>query len=408
MRFRNRPGRDEYLLAFFLGCGMIVMGLSSTDKGWAVIGAIIVLGTVIFAALDIYGALRGPRESESSKPLPTPLVAALGAVAVPGLGVYWYLTGDAIALLFAVVLGVLLVLLLLLRNAGDINIAKFSVGDAIPANLDEQNSPSGTSPQNPGAVTHKLELTMKPGEPPTLRSDDGSPVPLDIAIDSSDSPISGKEGSVLKGIVEAMRGNADGAIESFRRYGGTGTELPAVAAAETVALLTAHRYEEAVAAADRAIAAQPSSGVDRMLRGQALLALGAAEEALADFQAARRDGSAQGVETSIGAALFELGRTDEAITALEKGRGDAAASSATFFYLGEAYRAHGRDAEANDAYEEAAAKAIVEMQYGTAWHRDVLPIAGTTGFDAQAWCPDCSFYKLRRTPKKRSPEDYRY
>ena len=41
-------------------------------------------------------------------------------------------------------------------------------------------------------------------------------------------------------------------------------------------------------------------------------------------------------------------------------------------------------------------------------HRDVLPMAGTTGFDAEAWCPDCAFYKLRRTPQKRSAEDYRY
>ena len=41
-------------------------------------------------------------------------------------------------------------------------------------------------------------------------------------------------------------------------------------------------------------------------------------------------------------------------------------------------------------------------------HRDVLPIAGTTGFDPEAWCPSCAFYKLRRTPKKRSPEDHRY
>ena len=41
-------------------------------------------------------------------------------------------------------------------------------------------------------------------------------------------------------------------------------------------------------------------------------------------------------------------------------------------------------------------------------HRDVLPIAGTSGFDPQAWCPDCAFYKLRRTPKKRSPDEYRY
>jgi hypothetical protein len=41
-------------------------------------------------------------------------------------------------------------------------------------------------------------------------------------------------------------------------------------------------------------------------------------------------------------------------------------------------------------------------------HRDVLPIAGTASFDPEAWCLDCAFYKLRRTPKKRSADDYRY
>jgi hypothetical protein len=40
-------------------------------------------------------------------------------------------------------------------------------------------------------------------------------------------------------------------------------------------------------------------------------------------------------------------------------------------------------------------------------HRDVLPIAGTNSFDAEAWCPDCTYFKLRRTPKKRE-ESYRY
>ena len=40
-------------------------------------------------------------------------------------------------------------------------------------------------------------------------------------------------------------------------------------------------------------------------------------------------------------------------------------------------------------------------------HRDVLPIAGTNSFDAEAWCPDCTYFKLRRTPKKRE-EGYRY
>jgi hypothetical protein len=38
-------------------------------------------------------------------------------------------------------------------------------------------------------------------------------------------------------------------------------------------------------------------------------------------------------------------------------------------------------------------------------HREVKPYAGTTGFDADAWCPDCQYYKLRRAPKKRTPAD---
>ncbi len=41
-------------------------------------------------------------------------------------------------------------------------------------------------------------------------------------------------------------------------------------------------------------------------------------------------------------------------------------------------------------------------------HRDVLPITGTHGFDPEAWCPECAFYKLRRTPKKREYYDERY
>jgi hypothetical protein len=39
-------------------------------------------------------------------------------------------------------------------------------------------------------------------------------------------------------------------------------------------------------------------------------------------------------------------------------------------------------------------------------HRDVLPFAGKEGFNADSWCPDCAFYKLRRTPKKRDYSSY--
>jgi hypothetical protein len=41
-------------------------------------------------------------------------------------------------------------------------------------------------------------------------------------------------------------------------------------------------------------------------------------------------------------------------------------------------------------------------------HRDVLPFAGKEGFVADSWCPDCGFYKLRRTPKKRERLDFTY
>ena len=41
-------------------------------------------------------------------------------------------------------------------------------------------------------------------------------------------------------------------------------------------------------------------------------------------------------------------------------------------------------------------------------HREVKPLAGTAGFDADAWCPECQYYKLRRAPKKRTPNDEYY
>jgi hypothetical protein len=41
-------------------------------------------------------------------------------------------------------------------------------------------------------------------------------------------------------------------------------------------------------------------------------------------------------------------------------------------------------------------------------HRDVLPFAGKEGFVPDSWCPECAFYKLRRTPKKRERLDFSY
>jgi hypothetical protein len=41
-------------------------------------------------------------------------------------------------------------------------------------------------------------------------------------------------------------------------------------------------------------------------------------------------------------------------------------------------------------------------------HRDVLPLAGRDGFKPEAWCPDCTFFKIRRTPKKRDNNGFTY
>jgi hypothetical protein len=41
-------------------------------------------------------------------------------------------------------------------------------------------------------------------------------------------------------------------------------------------------------------------------------------------------------------------------------------------------------------------------------HRDVMPFAGTGGFDPEAWCPTCTYYKARRTPRKRPDNEFQY
>jgi hypothetical protein len=41
-------------------------------------------------------------------------------------------------------------------------------------------------------------------------------------------------------------------------------------------------------------------------------------------------------------------------------------------------------------------------------HREVKPYAGTAGFDADAWCPECQYYKLRRAPRKRNEDNFSY
>jgi hypothetical protein len=41
-------------------------------------------------------------------------------------------------------------------------------------------------------------------------------------------------------------------------------------------------------------------------------------------------------------------------------------------------------------------------------HRDVLPMAGTTGFNPESWCLECEYFKAKRAPKPRQDPERRY
>lgn len=376
---RNRASLDKWLMAVALGALMIVAGLSSTDKGWAVIGAAILVVALLIGALEIYSWTR--KSQGKSAELPTPVVVVLCMIAVPVLGVWGFKTGDIEAVLIAVVLVILLVLLFLLRNTGPIKIGEFSMNIPVSSKSVGGDSELAEAMKEAAETGQPIKVAEFKANIPIndfLRAmtdatadAPGNQVKTDF---KTNIPLIGGNGDFIRGIAQAMTGDTEKAIGSFRRYGIQRGDIARTEPAQTVALLSSHRYEEALLEADRALAVG-LSGTLRMLRGQALLALGATEEALAEFQSAKSNGGAAGVETSIGAALLELGRTGEGIAALESDRAGSAATSATFFYLGEAYRQTGRDEEAPDQYEEAAAKAIVESQYGLAWHRGVLPLS---------------------------------
>jgi hypothetical protein len=85
----------------------------------------------------------------------------------------------------------------------------------------------------------------------------------------------------------------------------------------------------------------------------------------------------------------------------------------------DAAAASGQDPAAPPIADEPAVDPAVEKFRTCRWratpdagdyctHRDVLPFAGKEGFKPESWCPECSFYKLRRTPKKRDRDEYSY
>jgi tetratricopeptide (TPR) repeat protein len=156
----------------------------------------------------------------------------------------------------------------------------------------------------------------------------------------------------------AARGRSGEAVEAFSRHQRSHPADPQAWEWLGFALLLSHRYEEALDAADRAIQ-MGSSRWSLWIRGDALLAVGAADEALAIFDACARKRGQPRFAQARGIALIQLRRLDDAVAVLHSEKGWRRRPY-TAFALGEAYRLSGNSDAALEAYEVAALGAAVE------------------------------------------------
>jgi tetratricopeptide (TPR) repeat protein len=159
-------------------------------------------------------------------------------------------------------------------------------------------------------------------------------------------------------ILHVVRGNSADAVQAFSRHQQSHPSDPRAWEWLGFALLVSRRYEEALDAADRAIQ-MGSSRWSLWIRGDALLAVGAADEALAIFDACAKKRGQPRFAQARGIALIQLRRLDDAVAVLHSEKGWRRRPY-TAFALGEAYRLSGKPAPASKAYEVAALGATVE------------------------------------------------
>lgn len=134
----NRAGLDKYLLATFIGLGMVVMGLSSTDKGWIAIGGIVVAVTVLFAVIDIYdwAHRRSGDRSDSQPPskLRVLLMLPICLLLTAGLVVL----GGTEGIIMAGLLVLMYLILIFLAFTPDTPANLFSLSTSIPVTSENE------------------------------------------------------------------------------------------------------------------------------------------------------------------------------------------------------------------------------------------------------------------------------
>jgi tetratricopeptide (TPR) repeat protein len=180
----------------------------------------------------------------------------------------------------------------------------------------------------------------------------------------------GPDKDLYKGMRLALAERLAEADEYLRRFR---TQFPADHRGplwQAFVLLQKYRFEEALLLSDESLALQ-ASAQGYLTRGQALLGLGAAEEALRDFRSAR-DLHARMPAWPSGYALIELRRLPEALAIFEQ---EKLKPSVLFIGLGNAHRFLGNRDLAAAAYNRAIQQASADRLLGVLATQGVVACA---------------------------------
>jgi hypothetical protein len=128
----NRATLDKYLMATFLGLGMVVMGLSSTDRWWIAIGGIVLVVTILFAVMDIYDWAHKSKDDSSDGQPPSKLRVVLMFPICLLLAAGLFVLGGIEGIIMAALLVLMYLALVFLTFLPDQPVKLFSLTTSIP------------------------------------------------------------------------------------------------------------------------------------------------------------------------------------------------------------------------------------------------------------------------------------
>jgi len=136
----NRATLDKYLMATFLGLGMLVAGLSSSDRWWIAIGGIVLAVTFLFAVIDIYDWTHKSKDdpSDSRPPPKVRVVLMLPICLLLAAGLFFL--GGTEGMIMAVLLVLMYLALVFLTFVPDTPVKLFSLTTSIAVTSESEQS----------------------------------------------------------------------------------------------------------------------------------------------------------------------------------------------------------------------------------------------------------------------------